>query len=442
MGLYKICEHKGRARDRCGHVWWGSFRGERVSLAKWANRDINSKTEAAAALDELRKAVRSGTFDERGLNPPREVTTLTFGQFAGVYTVRHVQAKGLAIAKTIDYRLKPLIDRFGDRALADIKTADIEDFIADLKLPRVVNRPAGPDTVAGVDQPHDRAHAAHDELGGRPRVPRAHALPARNRDAHPQAQGRQPPAAPAGRGGGNEAAGRRTAVPPVDDHHRAGHGHAARRDARAPVRRHRLRPPPHRPARRDDQEPQDAGRFRSRRPAFRRCWTGCVSTRPARRSRPRRSCSATRRANRWGRFRTAWVTAVLKAHDVKPEWKASGWTALTPALPPGVPADRPAVARPAARVRVTAGRARCPARPGARPAGPRVNHDDGAVRQPEAGEPAARGGQARGRQALRFGWSLLPARRIDDRDELSSFFKNQAKVPPTGCTEAHLGNST
>jgi hypothetical protein len=30
-----------------------------------------------------------------------------------------------------------------------------------------------------------------------------------------------------------------------------------------------------------------------------------------------------------GRFRTAWVTAVLKSHDVRPEWKAYGWTALT-----------------------------------------------------------------------------------------------------------------
>jgi hypothetical protein len=31
-----------------------------------------------------------------------------------------------------------------------------------------------------------------------------------------------------------------------------------------------------------------------------------------------------------GRFRTAWVTALLKAHGVKPEWKACGWTGLTP----------------------------------------------------------------------------------------------------------------
>jgi len=32
-----------------------------------------------------------------------------------------------------------------------------------------------------------------------------------------------------------------------------------------------------------------------------------------------------------GRFRTAWVTVVLKAHDIKPEWKSCNWTALTPA---------------------------------------------------------------------------------------------------------------
>jgi hypothetical protein len=32
-----------------------------------------------------------------------------------------------------------------------------------------------------------------------------------------------------------------------------------------------------------------------------------------------------------GRFRTACVTAVLRAHGVKPEWKPYNWTALTPA---------------------------------------------------------------------------------------------------------------
>lgn len=90
---YKICAHTGRARDRCGHAWWGSFRGKRVSLAKWTNREIGSKAEADIALDELRAAIRDGTFDERGLDPPADNSPMTFGKFAEVYKQRHVLAK-------------------------------------------------------------------------------------------------------------------------------------------------------------------------------------------------------------------------------------------------------------------------------------------------------------------------------------------------------------
>jgi integrase len=139
MGLHKICTHKGRARDRCEHAWWGSFRGKRLSLSKWVNREIKSKAEADKALDDLRASIRAGTFDERGLEPSVEKSPLVFSKFAEVYKQRHVLAKGLALCHTIDYRLKPLIERFGDRQLSDIKTADIEDFVADLKKPRVVN---------------------------------------------------------------------------------------------------------------------------------------------------------------------------------------------------------------------------------------------------------------------------------------------------------------
>jgi integrase len=68
-----------------------------------------------------------------------EPSPQTFRAFAEVYKARHVVAKGLALASTIDYRLKPLLERFGDRQLGEIRTADIEDFVADLKKPRVVN---------------------------------------------------------------------------------------------------------------------------------------------------------------------------------------------------------------------------------------------------------------------------------------------------------------
>jgi hypothetical protein len=150
VGLYKLCEHKGRARDRCEHVWWARFRQVRVSLDKWSNRQIRSKTEADGVLDDLRKAVRAGTFDRRGVEPAREVSPQTFRQFAEVYKERHVLAKGLASANTIDYRLKPLIEEFGDRPIGNIKTANIEDFIADLRKPRIVNRRPEPRTLANA----------------------------------------------------------------------------------------------------------------------------------------------------------------------------------------------------------------------------------------------------------------------------------------------------
>jgi hypothetical protein len=51
VGLYELCEHEGRARDRCEHVWWARFRHVRVSLEKWSNREIATKTEAEAIFN-------------------------------------------------------------------------------------------------------------------------------------------------------------------------------------------------------------------------------------------------------------------------------------------------------------------------------------------------------------------------------------------------------
>ena len=148
MGLYKLCEHKGRARDRCEHAWWARFRQVRVSLEKWSNREITTKTEAEAIFDDLKKAVRAGTFENRRAEPEHKITALTFRQFAHIYKERHVFAKKLAIGKTIDYRLKPIIEYFGDRPLAEIRTADVEDFIADLRKPRIAGRRKTPRVLA------------------------------------------------------------------------------------------------------------------------------------------------------------------------------------------------------------------------------------------------------------------------------------------------------
>jgi integrase len=142
MGLYKLCEDKGRTRDRCEHPWWGSFRGVRVSLSKWANREIRSKAEAGAALDELRLAIRAGTFDLRGV-APAPVRPVTLRDLVELYRDRHVVPNRLALAKDYRYLVKPLLAHFGDWKITDIRTADIEDFIADLQKPRVIGKRPG-----------------------------------------------------------------------------------------------------------------------------------------------------------------------------------------------------------------------------------------------------------------------------------------------------------
>jgi hypothetical protein len=65
-----------------------------------------------------------------------------------IYKERHVFAKKLAIGKTIDYRLKPIVEYFGDRPVAEIRTADVEDFIADLRKPRIAGRRKMPRVLA------------------------------------------------------------------------------------------------------------------------------------------------------------------------------------------------------------------------------------------------------------------------------------------------------
>ena len=64
--------------------------------------------------------------------------------------------------------------------------------------------------------------------------------------------------------------------------------------------------------------------------------SGCdVWTRPE--SLTRRLSSVNETGEPIGRFQTTWVTAVLKANDVTPKWKAYGWTALTDDRVPEAP---------------------------------------------------------------------------------------------------------
>jgi integrase len=136
MGLFKRCKHSGRNRDRCEHAWWGSFQHlgslHRASLAKWANGDIKTKQQAQVVYERFRQAVRDGRVSSA---ENRNDDPITFDQLADLYTERYVVANDLASADTIQNRLKLLREHFGPKRLTDIRTADVEDFIAKLKQP-------------------------------------------------------------------------------------------------------------------------------------------------------------------------------------------------------------------------------------------------------------------------------------------------------------------
>ena len=114
MGLYKLCTHKGRARDRCSHPWWGSFqykgRLHRASLSRWVDEKVRTKAEADIVFERMRDAVRAGRFD------PEPTTVVTFDAFADLYLERYVKLRGLRSADEIEQRLAVLKKRWQERS--------------------------------------------------------------------------------------------------------------------------------------------------------------------------------------------------------------------------------------------------------------------------------------------------------------------------------------
>jgi hypothetical protein len=83
-------------------------------------------------LRPLRQAVREGRVAPGDVE---QEAGLIFDRLADLYIEHYVKAQGLSSADTIEYRMAALRKRFGNRPLAEIKTADIEDFVATLKQP-------------------------------------------------------------------------------------------------------------------------------------------------------------------------------------------------------------------------------------------------------------------------------------------------------------------
>ena len=143
MGLYKLCGHKGRARDRCGDAWWGSFQYKgrlyRESLARWADQAVPTKAAADAVFDRMRDAIREGKFQEKEVNG-----VLSFSDCVGRYEERYIDLRALRSGDEMKQRLAILKGRWMGLRLIDIRVGEIEDLIADLKTkgkkPATVNR--------------------------------------------------------------------------------------------------------------------------------------------------------------------------------------------------------------------------------------------------------------------------------------------------------------
>jgi integrase len=317
-------------RDRCEHAWWARFRHARVSLEKWSNREIKTKTEAEAIFDDLRKAVRAGTFEKRRAATERETTALTFRQFADIYKERHVFAKKLAIGRTIDYRLKPILDYFCDRPLVEIRTADVEDFITDLRKPRIAGRRKTPRVLApaSINRTIEILRHMMNWAVGREyidRTPFRRGTETLIRKLREDNQRRR-------RISEDEEARLLAAAPPLlrsmiitalDTGTRQGEM-LALRFADIDFARGLI-------TLRGETTKSRKTRFVPIATARLRAvleWLQLDAD--GRKKADDALVFSDETGEPLGRFRTAWVTTVLKAHAISPEWKSYNWTALTP----------------------------------------------------------------------------------------------------------------
>lgn len=144
MGIYKRCEHRGRDRDRCADPWYGSYKlpgrpRARVALEKWSGKEVQTKGQAQEVFDDLKTAVRAGTFDPSGRGViVSKGQPMTFAKLASTYEERYIAGKGLKTATEFKWRVKPLLKRFADTPIDTIRTGDVEDWQAELRKPRLL----------------------------------------------------------------------------------------------------------------------------------------------------------------------------------------------------------------------------------------------------------------------------------------------------------------
>jgi len=157
MGIYKRCSHRVRERDRCSHPWYASYKlagcpRAKVALAKWIGEEVVTKGQAQAAFDDLKAAVRAGTFDRRGRGvTAAEAAGMTLSKLVEEYYDKCARFK-LTSPKVFPSRVKPALKAFGPLLINQVRTQMIEDWQLKLAQPRLIRGVERPPATATVNR--------------------------------------------------------------------------------------------------------------------------------------------------------------------------------------------------------------------------------------------------------------------------------------------------
>ncbi len=148
QGVRKVCGCPWRHWSKCPHAWHFSYswrgRHYRFSLSRYLAREVIGRTEAQAAADKIRIAIRDGTFSidkaPAGGGPSTEGGSggLTFEAYGELFMKGYSKDRGKASWQDDRYLVRRVMDfevagrRLGDRQLAEVTEHDLEEFIRHL----------------------------------------------------------------------------------------------------------------------------------------------------------------------------------------------------------------------------------------------------------------------------------------------------------------------
>jgi integrase len=147
-GVRKVCGCPWRNWSKCPHAWHFSYawrgRHYRFSLSRYFAREVIGRTEARAAADKIRTAIRDGTFSmdtaPAAGSPPVAGAGggLTFEAYGEAFMKGYSKDRGKASWEDDRYLVRRVMDfevagrRLGDRLLAELAEHDLEEFIRHL----------------------------------------------------------------------------------------------------------------------------------------------------------------------------------------------------------------------------------------------------------------------------------------------------------------------